>query len=163
MKRLVIIGVAIGSFGLGLGVASADPAPGEQAPAEQAPAEQAAPNADLRVHQLPAKKTMAMRPKQADKEKSGTTTAAAGDASAAADSSASTSSHFDRIPTTWADLRDRVIFRLNAGYEIDSAPTSGATLLGGTPLAPGFTNNRSWLSGNAVIGAHDIILPSLGG
>jgi hypothetical protein len=144
-------------------VADADPEP--QPPAtETAPAPAAA--KDLRIDALPAKKTMAMRPKQAPKgDATPGTTAAGADAGGTTpgNTDTSTSAHFDRIPTTWADLRDRVIFRLNAGYEIDSAPSSGETLRGGAPLPPGFNNNRSWISGDAVVGIHDIVLPSLGG
>jgi hypothetical protein len=146
-------------------VATADPEPAPPTTAPAAPS--AAPAKDLRLDALPTKKTMAMRPKQASAgDAKSTTTAAASDSSggtAASGTETSTSAHFDRFPTNLADLRDRIIFRLNAGYEIDSAPASGETIRGGLPLPPGFNNDRSWISGNAVVGIHDIVLPSLGG
>nr|HEX4318956.1 hypothetical protein [Kofleriaceae bacterium] len=131
-------------------IAAADPAP-----------------ADLNVHELPAKKTLAMRPHdKAAAKPASTTTAAAGPAAggtAAGDADTSTTAHFNRLPTNMADLRERVIFRLNAGYELDSAPASGQTLRGGAALPPGFSDNRQWISGDVAVGAHDIVMPSLGG
>ena len=52
---------------------------------------------------------------------------------------------------------------MHAGVELDSAPASGDALRGGAPLPSGFSDSRPWIVGDAMVGAHDMLLPSLGG
>lgn len=121
--------------------------------------------ADLTVHEIPTT-NMTMRPKKADKAEPKKDTAAAGTTTTATPQptpDASTSAHFNRLPTNLADLRERVQFRINAGFQLDNAPASGDTFRGGASLPPGFSESRQWLSGDVVVGAHDIVAPSLGG
>src|SRR5262249_28141690 len=70
---------------------------------------------------------------------------------------------FSPLPTSKRDLADRITFRLRAGVELESAPASGDALRGGAALPPGFADSRPWIVGDAVVGARDLLLPSLGG
>ena len=70
---------------------------------------------------------------------------------------------FTALPTSARDLAERVSFRLRAGVELDSAPASGDALRGGAALPPGFTGSRPWIVGDAMVGARDVLVPSLGG
>jgi len=70
---------------------------------------------------------------------------------------------FKRFPTTVRDLRQRVIFKINAGVQLDNAPANDNFQRGGLALPGDFDDNRAWILGDAVIAAHDIILPSMGG
>lgn len=70
---------------------------------------------------------------------------------------------FKPIPTTARDFRERVKFKINAGIQLDNAPADGDFQRGGLALPGGFDNNRAWILGDAVVAAHDIVLPSLGG
>ncbi|MCW5805040.1 MAG: hypothetical protein KIT31_21900 [Deltaproteobacteria bacterium] len=123
---------------------------------------------DLTVHELPAPgaaKDMKMRDKRAAAKKQVADEKAAKKVVAAADdasSSGSTSTSFKPIPTSMRDLRERVIFRINAGVQLDNAPASGDALRGGAQLPGDFAGSRAWLVGDAVVGAHDILLPSMG-
>jgi hypothetical protein len=72
-------------------------------------------------------------------------------------------SSFQRVPTSFKDLQERVSFRMSAGYELTSASPSGLPLQGGAPLPPNFADNRQWIVGDIMVGAKDILLPSLGG
>lgn len=113
---------------------------------------------DLRVRHEPAK--LHMRPKQiAQGGTTATATAAPAPGSAPA---ASAATSFSPLPRNRRDLADRVIVRVRAGYELDSAGTSGETLRGGAALPDGFASNRSWIVGDAVLGARDVLLPSMG-
>jgi hypothetical protein len=69
---------------------------------------------------------------------------------------------FEPVPTTARDLAERVIVRVRAGYEIDRAPSSGQPFVGGDALPARFSDSRPWILGEAVVGARDILLPSLG-
>lgn len=114
------------------------------------------PAADLQLRQLPpGRPRLAMRTQPAPQ------VAAAEPAQAAADGPATTA--FSALPTSTRDLAERLTFRLRAGVALDSAPASGDALRGGAPLPPGFVESRSWLVGDAMVGARDILLPSLGG
>jgi hypothetical protein len=141
---------------------------------------------DLALHHEPA--ALRMRPKKAKPNKNATpavaqTTvasaaprgAAGGDAQtsapggnappttgAAAAGMPTSATDFTALPTSVRDLAERVIVRVRAGYELDNAPASGQPFLGGDPLPPNFAGSRSWILGDAVVGAKDILLPSLG-
>jgi len=58
---------------------------------------------------------------------------------------------------------ERVIVHLRAGYELGEAPASGRTFAGGNALPAQFAGSRSWLVGDAMVSARDVVLPSLGG
>lgn len=70
---------------------------------------------------------------------------------------------FSALPRSTRELAERLTFRLRAGVELDSAPASGAALRGGAPLPAGFAGSRPWLVADAMVGARDLLLPSLGG
>lgn len=70
---------------------------------------------------------------------------------------------FTPLPRSTRELGERVTFRLRAGVELESAPASGDALRGGAPLPPGFVDSRPWIVGDAMVGARDLLLPSLGG
>lgn len=70
---------------------------------------------------------------------------------------------FSALPTSTRDLAERLTFHLRAGVELESAPASGDALRGGAALPSGFTDSRPWVVGDAMVGARDILLPSLGG
>ena len=73
-----------------------------------------------------------------------------------------TEAKFEALPTTTRDLAERVIVRVRAGYELDGAPASGQPLVGGDALPARFSGYRPWILGEAVVGARDILLPSMG-
>lgn len=116
-------------------------------------------NADLKVKRMPVKK-LRMRDGKKTVAAAGKADAA-GDAGGTADGSASVG--YKMFPTTARDLRERVAFRIRAGVELDNAPASGDTLRGGFPLPDGFSDNRTWIAGDAVIGARGIVTPTLNG
>ena len=58
---------------------------------------------------------------------------------------------------------ERVTVHLRAGYELGDAPASGRTFAGGNALSAQFAGSRSWLVGDAMVSARDVVLPSLGG
>ena len=70
---------------------------------------------------------------------------------------------FTPLPRSTRELGERVTFRLRAGVELESAPASGDALRGGAPLPPGFVDSRPWIVGDAMVGARDLLVPSLGG
>ena len=107
---------------------------------------------DLRVTHEPPK--LHMRPKQV--AQTGTPAAPAAEASEPAVTA------FSPLPRNKRDFAERVIVRVRAGYELDSAPTSGEALRGGAALPDGFSSNRSWIVGDAVLGARDVLVPSMG-
>jgi hypothetical protein len=112
---------------------------------------------DLALHHEPP--ALRMRPKQARPPKPAVVAAVLPAAPAAAEASSS----FAPLPTSARDLADRVIVRVRAGYELDGAPASGQTFVGGASLPAQFSGVRPWILGDAVVGARDIVLPSLGG
>jgi hypothetical protein len=109
---------------------------------------------DLTVHHLPPRLKMRTAARQAPAAEP----AAATPAPAAPEATA-----FTALPTSTRDLGERVTFRLRAGVELDSAPASGDALRGGAALPPGFAESRPWIVGDAMVGARDLLLPSLGG
>ena len=117
------------------GVAHADPAP------------------DLVLHEAPVQMKMRAPVRHAKKKVAAATQDPAPAASATS---------FAPVPTSARDLAERVIVRIRAGYELDSAPASGQTFVGGDSLPSRFAGSRPWLLGDAVLGARDILLPSLG-
>jgi hypothetical protein len=150
--------------------------PEESAPAPvQTIVQQEANDKDLRVKRMPTKLRMrdgdqhcaplrgAARPGKAGACKQ---IAAAGKGAGAGTADANdgaTSVSYKAFPTTARDLRERVAFRIRAGMELDNAPASGDTLRGGFPLPDGFADNRTWIAGDAVIGARGIVTPTLNG
>jgi hypothetical protein len=70
---------------------------------------------------------------------------------------------FSPLPRSTRELAERVTFRLRAGVELESAPASGDALRGGAALPSGFAGSRPWIVGDAMVGARDLVLPSLGG
>jgi len=118
---------------------------------------------DLRVKQLPAKPgaKLAMRARTAAAPQPGSTTSAP--LPAPADSSTSTSASFKPIPTSLRDLQERVSINIRAGFDLEGAPSSGTPIQGGAALPSGFSNYRPWIVGDAMVGARDLLLPSLGG
>ncbi|MGH9887492.1 MAG: hypothetical protein ACREBE_18325, partial [bacterium] len=88
---------------------------------------------------------------------------AEGTADAAAGSAEPAVSAFTPLPRSTRELAERVTFRLRAGVELDAAPASGDALRGGAALPPGFADSRPWIVGDAMVGARDLLLPSLGG
>ncbi len=148
MKGSIVRRVALPIIIIGR-AASADPAPA---------------TVDLTLKQLPAQ--LKMRP--AKKVAQTPAPPAAGapatpppDATATTAPPASTSQNF--TPATHRSVMEHVNFKINAGVELDSAPASGETLRGGAALPPGFNDSRPWIAGDAMIGVHDVVLPSLNG
>lgn len=108
---------------------------------------------DLVLHHAPVKLHMRVA----------TATPAASDSPAVASSAPpAATATFSPLPTSTRDLQERVIVRVRAGYELDSAPASGQPFLGGDALPSRFSGSRPWILGEAVVGARDIVLPSLG-
>jgi hypothetical protein len=70
---------------------------------------------------------------------------------------------FSPLPSSARELGERITFRLRAGVSLESAPASGDALRGGAVLPAGFADSRPWIVGDAVVGARDLLLPSLGG
>ena len=111
---------------------------------------------DLVLHQVPTQ-PLRMRPKAVVQ------VAATAPPPAAAEATTSVDQSFRPVPTSLRDLQERVTFRVNAGYDLDSAGASGTPLRGGAALPSEFSGTRSWILGDAMVGARDILLPSLGG
>lgn len=145
--------------------ASADPAPAPVAAAPAA-AEPATAAPDLRLHQSPVHLRMRVRLQDKVPITTAQTTkppppdADATSAKSVGDGGALTSTYHP-IPIDKRDLQERVIFKVNAGYQLDNAPASGETLRGGAALPDGFANQRNWIVGDAVVGTRDVLLPSL--
>lgn len=112
---------------------------------------------DLRVRDLPDVRParLAMRPNVA------AVTPAATPA-AADDTGVAATTAFTPVPTSRRDVADRLIVKLRAGYELDGASASGDPLRGGAALSAGFSGSRQWIVGDAVVGARDLLVPSLG-
>lgn len=127
---------------LGPGRARADEAP----PPVQTLVEPAEAAANLQVRQLPVR--MKIRP------------AVAAVVPMAAEPDATASKQV--TATTWRSIRERVTFQVRAGVELDTAADSGETLRGGARLPDDFTGSRPWILGDAIVGARNIVLPSLG-
>jgi hypothetical protein len=111
-------------------------------------------SADLRVKRLPARLRMREKTKAV---------AQAGDAKPTAEADGAAGVSYKMFPTTTRDLRERVTFRIRAGVALDNAPANDETQRGGLPLPDGFADNRTWLVGDAAIGARGIVVPSLNG
>jgi len=116
---------------------------------------------DLRVKRMPVKQ-LRMRGERKQVAAAGKGAGDGGGAGADAEGGAASVS-YKMFPTTTRDLRERVTFRIRAGVEVDNAPASGETLRGGFPLPDGFADNRTWIMGDAVVGARGIITPTLNG
>lgn len=115
----------------------------------------ASPAVDLRVHHQPPK----LRMRTAAAAKAEPRKAAAGEGGGGEP----VATTFTALPRSTRDLAERFTFRLRAGLQLDNAPASGDALRGGAPLPPGFSGSRPWVVGDAMVGARDILLPSLGG
>jgi hypothetical protein len=91
---------------------------------------------------------------------------AAAPAVAAAEATVDTS--FRILPNDIRDLEERVIFKVNVGYGLDSAATSGDIGKNGfdpeavtDPNGNAFADQRQYLLGDAVLGTRGILLPSM--
>jgi hypothetical protein len=165
--------------------AAPDANPDVAQPDANSPAvDDAARQADLNVRELPAPtnvKQLKMRSaapaqpaKKPDAKSSKKKLAQAADDAAGGDDKAaaapapdaapteSTSTSFKPIPTTLRDLRERVSFTINAGLQVDTAADNGSAMRGGAFLTNDFAGTRPWIVGDAVVGARDLIVPSLG-
>nr|MBA3818623.1 hypothetical protein [Deltaproteobacteria bacterium] len=128
---------------------------------------EAEPVKDLRVRQLPVRLKMPPRPKLVAQTADPPATPAAADDAATnaptidpyAESSLGT---FKRFPTTRKELAERVTFKLRAGVELEGAGSSGEPLKGGASLPSGYAASRPWIVGDAMVGARDLVMPSLG-
>ena len=67
------------------------------------------------------------------------------------------------VPASTREVDEKVTVKIRAGVELDGAPASGDPLRGGAQLPAGFTGYRPWIVGDAMVGARDLVLPSLGG
>jgi hypothetical protein len=72
------------------------------------------------------------------------------------------------LPESWRDVEERVIFRVNAGYGLDSAATSGDVARSGVapddvtdPYGNRYAATRQYLLGDAVLGSRGVLVPSL--
>lgn len=72
------------------------------------------------------------------------------------------------LPTDIRDIEERVIFKLNVGYGVDSAPTSGDPLRSGfvpddvtDPDGNALADQRQYLLGDAVLGTRGVLLSSM--
>jgi hypothetical protein len=143
-----------------------------------APRSEAAPDApmpDLRVHHAPPRLRMraAAAPKAAASDAPGQGDAGKtpdntpgntiGKATGIGAGSPAAVTAFSPLPTSARELGERITFRLRAGVSLESAPASGDALRGGAALPAGFADSRPWIVGDAVVGARDLLLPSLGG
>jgi hypothetical protein len=108
-------------------------------------------DADLRMKQLPVR--LKIRPAPV-----AVAAAAAAEPAPAPEASASKSA----TASSWRSIRERVTFQIRAGVELDTATDSGETLRGGAKLADDFAGSRPWILGDAIVGARNILLPSLG-
>ncbi len=72
------------------------------------------------------------------------------------------------IPTEYRDIKERVLFKTNIGYGLDSTRLSGR--VGQSGFAPGqtvdgqgraFSEQRQYLLGDAIVGSRGILMPSL--
>ncbi len=106
--------------------------------------------ADLQLRQRPVR--MKIRPVAV--------VAAAAAAAAVDEPDASTSK--TATASTWRSIRERITFQVRGGVELDTAADSGETLRGGARLADDFAGSRPWIVGDAIVGARNILLPSLG-
>lgn len=119
---------------------------------------------DLRVKQLPVQLKMPPRAPAAAKRVAQTAEPETASTNAPtidpyAESSLAT---FTRVPRSRREWAERVNLKLRAGIELDGAAASGETLRGGAALPSGFAESRPWIVGDAMIGARDMLVPSLG-
>lgn len=112
--------------------------------------------ADLQLRRLPVQ--MKIRPAAATVVAVAAAPAAAESASAEPDLATSQRA----TASTWRAIRERVTFQVRAGVELDTAADSGETLRGGGRLPDDFAGSRPWILGDAIVGARNILLPSLG-
>jgi hypothetical protein len=137
-----------GGLALALGGAPAFAEDAEPAPPLQTLVEPVA--ADLRLRQLPVR--MKLRPAPVVVAAAAAEPAPEPEASARASATAS----------SWRSIRERVTFQVRAGVELDTAAGSGETLRGGARLPDDFAGSRPWILGDAIVGARNVLLPSLG-
>ena len=118
--------------------------------------------ANLRIDHVPAGRTqLKMRPKPVKKTAQAGATAAGTGPAPEADAGVSTS--YKPFPTSARDLRERVTFRIRAGVALDTAAANGDAQRGGLPLTEDFADRRTWILGDAAIGARGIVMPTLNG
>lgn len=136
---------------------------GEAAEAEEAPpplqtlVEASDVPAELQLRRLPVR--MKIRPAVAAAPVVAVPVAAAAAAAADEPDASATKS---ATASSWRSIRERVTFQVRAGVELDTAADSGETLRGGARLPGDFAGSRPWILGDAIVGARNILLPSLG-
>ena len=119
---------------------------------------------DLRVRDEPKRPVTALHMRAVDEAADVATATASTDAAAEVELTGG----YTAIPTTWRDVQERVIFKVNVGYELDDGPASGDIHKGG--VAPGdvrtgdgeaLEETRQYLLGDAVFGSRGVLMPSL--
>ncbi len=72
------------------------------------------------------------------------------------------------VPNDWRDAQERVIFKVNLAYGLDSGATSGEAGKNGfepdavtDPRGNAFDDRRQYLLGDAVLGTRGVLLPSM--
>lgn len=75
---------------------------------------------------------------------------------------------YQAVPTDLRDLEERLIFKINAGYGLDSGAVSGDPLRSGfvpddvtDPDGNALSQQRQYLLGDAILGTRGVLMPSL--
>ncbi len=121
---------------------------------------------DLRVKALPQRELSSLGMRAAVAEETVESSSESSEESVAG----ATMSRLDykAIPTQWRDVQERVIFKTNVGYGLDTSQLSGNVAK--TGFAPGdvvdsqgnaYADNRHYLLGDAIIGTRGVLMPSL--
>jgi hypothetical protein len=127
------------------------------------------PPPDLRVKGPPviAPTRLMMRPQPAAPPVAGPAIAAGADTVA---TDASIDTGYKPLPSDFRDIEERVIFKVNVGYGLDSGPTSGDPLRSGfNPADEGvldpdgnpLNEQRQYILGDAILGTRGVLMPSL--
>ena len=120
---------------------------------------------DLRVKELPQGdlSSLKMRVAAAEEEPK-----ADAEVSAAPTPTRQSKSNLSAIPTDFRDIQERVIFKVNVGYNLESSLQNGD--VGRHGFNPedqidangnGYVANRNYLMGDAVLGSNGVLLPSM--
>jgi len=122
---------------------------------------------DLRVKQLPVQLKMPARPKVPARVSTKRTAQTAGpetgtNAPTIDPYAESSLTSFTPLPKSQREWAERINLKVRAGIELDGAGASGEPLRGGAALPDGFAESRPWVVGDAMVGARDMLLPSLG-
>ncbi len=125
---------------------------------------------DLKVKELPQRElsSLQMRTGQVRTAAAEEAPAASVSKSKSASPKANSALNYKAIPTQYRDIKERVIFKTNIGYGLDSTRLSGNVGQGG--FAPGevvdnqgnaFDENRNYLLGDAIVGTRGVGMRSL--